>query len=130
MIKSLQMVTVYVSDLPRAVEFYTEKLGFAKTAAFSDGNMPDIVWVCPKPSSLVPLATEIGLELAPEGDPRIGSSRGMVFTADDIEAAYLQLKNKGVSFTMDLVRHEYGSGEGDQEARFVDPDGNEFLLHT
>ena len=24
----------------------------------------------------------------------------------------------------------YGRGPGDQEARFVDPDGNEFLLHT
>jgi hypothetical protein len=31
---------------------------------------------------------------------------------------------------MTLVRHEYGEGSGDQEARFTDPDGNKFLLHT
>jgi catechol 2,3-dioxygenase-like lactoylglutathione lyase family enzyme len=52
----------------------------------------------------------------------------MVFTADDIEATYEALKENGVHFTLDLVRHPYGIG--DQEARFVDPDGNEFLLHT
>ena len=76
---------------------------------------------------------------APEGyrprpaDPRIGSISGMVFTtqtAEEIEATYHELKSRGVHFTMELVRHEYGKGLGDQEARFVDPDGNEFLLHT
>ena len=124
------MVTVYVSDLDRAVEFYTQDLGFVKTAEFHDDRLPSIVWVCPAPSSNVALATEIGLELAPPGDPRIGAAKGMVFTADDIETTYRELKAKGVRFTMELVRHDYGSGEGDQEARFVDPDGNEFLLHT
>jgi catechol 2,3-dioxygenase-like lactoylglutathione lyase family enzyme len=130
MISTLQMVTVYVSDLERAVKFYTEKLGFVKTAEFCDGVLPNIVWVCPRPSSAVPLAAEIGLELAPVDDPRIGATSGMVFASDDIEATYTELKSKGVTFTLELVRHSYGRDGGDQEARFCDPDGNEFLLHT
>ena len=35
-----------------------------------------------------------------------------------------------ITFTLNLIRHPYGNGDGDQEARFIDPDGNEFLLHT
>jgi hypothetical protein len=54
----------------------------------------------------------------------------MVFTAENIEATYLELKERGVHFTKELIRHGYGQGEGDQEANFVDPDGNTFLLHT
>jgi len=130
MIKCLQMVTIYVSDLKRAAAFYTEKLGFVRTAEFHDEAMPSIVWVVPPPAMAQSLSTEIGLELAPAGDPRIGGPTGMVFTADDIEATYRELKARGVEFTFELVRHQYGEGEGDQEARFVDPDGNEFLLHT
>ena len=57
----------------------------------------------------------------------------MVFTtktAEEIETTYHELRRRGVYFTLELVRHDYGEGPGDQEARFVDPDGNEFLLHT
>ena len=58
---------------------------------------------------------------------------GMVFTtqtAEEIESTYHELKSRGVHFALELVRHDYGKGLGDHEARFVDPDGNEFLLHT
>jgi len=81
MISNLQMITIYVREMRRAVEFYTEKLGLVKLA-------------------------------------------------EEIETTYRELKSRGVHFTLDLVRHDYGKGPGDQEARFVDPDGNEFLLHT
>ena len=68
--------------------------------------------------------------------PLVGSVSGVVFTtrtAEEIEFTYHELKSRGVHFmhfTMELVRHDYGKGLGDQEARFVDPDGNEFLMHT
>jgi Glyoxalase/Bleomycin resistance protein/Dioxygenase superfamily len=54
----------------------------------------------------------------------------LVFTADDIGARYEELEAGGVVSTMDLLRHDHGDEDGDQEAHFVDPDGNEFLLHT
>jgi catechol 2,3-dioxygenase-like lactoylglutathione lyase family enzyme len=134
MISNLQMITIYVSDMERAVKFYTEQLGFVQVAEYNDGKENYLTWVMPKPASQNELATQIALqELADKNDPRIGSTNGMVFTtqtADEIETTYYELRSRGVHFTMELVRHGYGKGPGDQEARFIDPDGNEFLLHT
>ena len=128
------MITIYVRDMARAVEFYTEKLGFVKLAEYNDGKDNYLTWVIPQPAGELDLATQIGLqELADKNDPPIGSISGMVFTtrtAEEIATTYEELKSRGVQFTMELVRHEYGKGLGDQEARFMDPDGNEFLLHT
>lgn len=129
MISHLQMITIYVSDVDRSLAFYTEKLGFVKTAEFDDGEQR-LAWVVPSPAAEVAMATEIALYAPAEGDPRIGAASGIVFTAADVEVAYQEMKNRGVEFTQELIRHPYGQGEGDQEARFVDPDGNEYLLHT
>jgi catechol 2,3-dioxygenase-like lactoylglutathione lyase family enzyme len=130
MISHLQMVTIYVSDLGRARDFYVQKLGFVEVAEFDD-DANHLVWLMPPAAREAEHATQIALYApADKGDSRIGAVSGMVFTADDIEATYEALKENGVHFTLDLVRHPYGDGIGDQEARFVDPDGNEFLLHT
>ena len=130
MISHLQMITIYVRDLNRALEFYTQKIGFVQVAEFDDGN-DHLIWIMPPSAKSGQYTTQIAL-YAPQDrdDPRIGAVSGMVFTADDIEATYHELKQQGVQFTMELKRHPYGAGKGDQEARFIDPDGNEFLLHT
>ena len=129
MISHLQMVTVFISDMQQAVAFYTEKLGFVVLGEYQDEENY-FTWIVPAEAKDAPHGTLIGLFEAKSGDPRIGNVDGMVFTADNIADTYHELKAKGVIFTLDLVRHGYGEGEGDQEARFVDPDGNEFLLHT
>ncbi len=130
MISHLQMITIYVSDLERALDFYTNKLDFVKTAEYDDGKGERLIWVVPAPALKVDLSTEIALYAPSKGDPRIGSTSGIVFTSSDIEATYQALMSRGVHFTKELIRHNYGKGEGDQEANFVDPDGNLFLLHT
>ena len=129
MISHLQMVTVFVGNMQRAVEFYIEKLGFVVVGEYRDAENY-FTWVVPEGAQHSLHRTLIGLFEPEPGDPRIGNVDGMVFTADDIEATYHELKAKGVTFTLDLLRHDYGKGDGDQEARFIDPDGNEFLLHT
>jgi catechol 2,3-dioxygenase-like lactoylglutathione lyase family enzyme len=48
MISNLQMITIYVSDMARAVEFYTEKLGFVKLAEYNDGKDNYLTWVIPQ----------------------------------------------------------------------------------
>jgi catechol 2,3-dioxygenase-like lactoylglutathione lyase family enzyme len=123
------MITIYVGDLELSLEFYTEKLGFVKTAEFDDGDQ-HLVWLVPSAAVDADLSTEIALFAPGKGDPRVGAASGIVFTAADIGATYEQMKSSGVEFTLELMRHPYGKGEGDQEARFQDPDGNEFLLHT
>lgn len=131
MISHLQMITIYVRDLERALEFYTGKLGFIRLAEYDDGKSERLVWVIPPSAAQDDFATQIALYApADKNDARIGAASGMVFTAQDIEATYNELKSRGVPFVMDLVRHPYGKPPGDQEARFRDPDGNTFLLHT
>ena len=129
MITHLQMVTIYVSDMARALEFYTQKLGFANLAEFDDGEN-HLVWLLPEAAREDERPTQIALYAAKPGDARIGGASGMVFTAADIAATYEELKGRGVPFIKELIRHGYGEGEGDQEAQFSDPDGNVFLLHT
>ena len=129
MISYLQMITIHVSDLQNSLEFYTTKLGFIKTAEFQDDEQ-HLIWIIPKAAEGNPQATEIALFAPDKEDPRIGSASGIVFTSDDIEKTYNELLKKGVTFSMDLVRHPYGDNGGDLEARFVDLDGNEFLLHS
>jgi len=111
MISNLQMITIYVREMRRAVEFYTEKLGFVKLAEYNDGKDNYLTWVIPQPASKDDLATQIALqELADKDDPRIGSISGLVFTtqtAEEIETTYHELKSRGVHFTLDLVRHDY-----------------------
>ena len=134
MISNLQMITIYVSDLERALEFYTRKLGFVRLAEYDDGQGQHLIWVIPEPARDDALATQIALYApADPSDPRIGAASGLVFTtatAEELAATYDELKARGVHFVKELVRHPYGQGEGDQEAQFVDPDGNLFLLHT
>jgi catechol 2,3-dioxygenase-like lactoylglutathione lyase family enzyme len=131
MITHLQMITIYVRDLDRALDFYSNKLGFVKLAEYDDGRGERLVWVIPQPARQHDLATQIALYApADQADSRIGAASGLVFTAADIEATYHELKDRGVHFVKDLIRHPYGQGAGDQEAQFADPDGNLFLLHT
>ena len=123
------MVTVWVSDLPRAVDFYTRILGFAKYAEWDGGPGDRIVWVCPEPARPLALATGVGLAEAAEGDPNVGRRTGMVFSSPDLGATYDLLVERGVRFSVPL-RHPEAEPPGELEARFTDPDGNEFLLHT
>lgn len=61
MISNLQMITIYVRDMQRAVEFYTEKLGFVKLAEYNDGKDHSLTWVIPQPASKNDPATQIVL---------------------------------------------------------------------
>lgn len=127
MISHLQVVTVYVRDLDQALAFYTQKLGFIVLEDWRGEHSEDrMLFLAPEGAK----ETELGLYAPPAGDPRIGASTGIVFTAKDIRATYQELKTKGVHFTSELITLPYGKDGGDLEAQFVDPDGNTFLLHT
>ena len=128
MISHLQVVTIYVSDLEQALGFYRDQLGFELLADWRDEHSDDrMLFIAPRDAK----ETEIGLYAPPQGDPRIGASTGIVFTAKDIEATYREMKAQGVHFTRELTLLPYGNRPGgDLEAEFVDPDGNTFLLHT
>lgn len=130
MISHLQMISIFVKDLAGSVPFYRDKLGFSQTGEYNDHDGTHLIWLRPPETVGASRSTAIALCELPASDPCIGAVSGVVFTSDDIEATYHELRARGVPFTLELMRHPYGEGAGDQEANFVDLDGNLFLLHT
>jgi predicted enzyme related to lactoylglutathione lyase len=106
-------VTVMVSDMNRAVRFYTEALGLTLKARFGDG------WAEVQAPGLT-----IGLhpvrQGAPTGAPAGGVSIGL--QVENLEAAMATLKERGVEFR-GIVE-----GEGVRLAHFQDPDGTPLYL--
>jgi lactoylglutathione lyase len=115
MIKNIYVTGVSVSDQERALDFYTNKLGFEKRADISVG---DYRWI-----EVVPPGAETALVLEP-GRGTVGTLTSIVFTTDDMPATYEQLRGRGVHFTEEPSRQSWGG----MQARFVDPDGNTFVL--
>jgi catechol 2,3-dioxygenase-like lactoylglutathione lyase family enzyme len=116
---SVQVTTVWVSDVERALEFYTRALDLEKRTDASFGDGGRFLTVAPPGES-----TEIALQPAEEG--RVGVATGIVFGSDDPWAAAEELKRRGVEFTEEPAEQEWGAVMG----QFVDPDGNGFVLHS
>jgi predicted enzyme related to lactoylglutathione lyase len=119
MIKHIHVTGVHVSDQDRALDFYTNKLGFEKRADISVG---DFRWI-----EVVPPGAETALVLEP-GQGTVGTFTSVVFVTDDIQATYDELHGRGVRFTQEPTRQDWGG----IQAQFVDQDGNTFVLvqHT
>jgi catechol 2,3-dioxygenase-like lactoylglutathione lyase family enzyme len=112
-------VIVPVSDQDRAIEFYTDKLGFEKRAdiPFGDGNR----WVEVAPADA---ATSIALVPPREGEP-IGIDTHVGFSTKDADADCASLLTQGVDADAEVMRM------GDPVPPmffFRDPDGNRFMI--
>jgi catechol 2,3-dioxygenase-like lactoylglutathione lyase family enzyme len=109
-------VTVYVSDMDRAVRFYTEVLGLRLAYRFGDH------WA----SVQVGSGLTIGLHPASAESPagRRGSMAiGLELSGVSIHDAVQQLGAKGVEFQGAINEGKAGSFVG-----FDDPDGNQLYL--
>jgi len=99
----IKLTSIYVDDQERALRFYTEVLGFAKKADFSQGPYR---WLTVA-SAEEPDGTE--LQLAKNDSPAAkayqqamfqqGQPAAMFFT-DDVQADYESMKARGAEFTM------------------------------
>src|SRR6266487_1467085 len=99
----IKLTSVYVDDQDKALRFYTEVLGFAKKADFSQGPFRWLTVASPED----PDSTE--LQLALNHDPAAkayqqamfqqGQPAAMFFT-DDVQADYERMKARGAEFTM------------------------------
>jgi catechol 2,3-dioxygenase-like lactoylglutathione lyase family enzyme len=131
MITKMTHVSIYVLDQVRALDFYTNKLGFK---VIVDVPMPDgDRWITVRPPEqpgfeiiLAPVTrgmyseetTKALKELIEKGTFGVG-----LFTCNDIFATYEELKAKGVEFTKAPKKEFYGT-----EAMFKDDSGNWFSL--
>jgi predicted enzyme related to lactoylglutathione lyase len=99
----IKLTSVYVNDQDKALRFYTEVLGFAKKADFSNGPFRWLTVVSPEE----PAGTE--LQLALNNNPSAkayqqaifqqGQPAAMFYT-DDIKGDYERIKTRGAEFTM------------------------------
>jgi catechol 2,3-dioxygenase-like lactoylglutathione lyase family enzyme len=117
-IKNLGRVIIPVSDQDKALEFYTEKLGFEVRAdvAFGEGDR----WV-----EVAPAGSEAAVAIMP---PRPGQTPHndqacVVFTTDDLDADHAALKERGI----DVDDPMGGEGPVPRMFFFRDPDGNMLL---
>jgi catechol 2,3-dioxygenase-like lactoylglutathione lyase family enzyme len=93
MIKQIKFVSIPVADQNRALDFYTDKLGFTIiTDQPFDEKQRWIELRVPKAETRVVLFT-------PDGDEkRIGSFMNMSYECDDIDKTYKELSARGVEF--------------------------------
>lgn len=118
MIKKVKFTTIPVTNQKRAVEFYTEKVGFS---VFTDQPFSDEQrWI---ELRVAGCDTHLVLFTPDEHRSWIGRFSNVSFACDDLERTYEELRQRGVEFTEPPTRQDWGS-----YALFRDPDGTTFCL--
>jgi catechol 2,3-dioxygenase-like lactoylglutathione lyase family enzyme len=119
MIRGVKFASIPVTDQDRAVDFYTEKLGFRiLTDQPFDGKQRWIELGIPGADTRLVLFRFDG-GLAP------GGFMNVTFWSDDVEATAREMKAKGVEFVKDVEKQDWGTS-----AIFRDADGNQFVLSS
>jgi predicted enzyme related to lactoylglutathione lyase len=112
----LELVVIPVSDVDRAKEFYTEKVGFHADYDQRVNEKIRFVQLTP-PGSACSIALGEGIV---EGTP--GSVKGLQIVVSDISAAHAELVQRGVEVSEVQVL-DWGSF-----VYFSDPDGNHWAV--
>ena len=99
----IKLTSLFVDDQDKALRFYTEVLGFAKKADFSQGPFR---WLTVA-SAEDPNGTE--LQLAPNNNPAAKAYQEAIFQqgqpaanffTNDVKSDYEKIKGRGAEFTM------------------------------
>jgi predicted enzyme related to lactoylglutathione lyase len=99
----IKVISLYVDDQDKALRFYTEVLGFAKKADFSNGPFRWLTVASPEE----PDGTE--LQLALNSNPAAKAYQqamfqqrqpAALFFTDDVKGDYERIKSGGAEFTM------------------------------
>ena len=118
-IDKLMMFSMAVSDMPKAKEFYVDKLGLeVKTDYRQDDDNWWVELVLPNEGAHITLSTH-------HGNQKPGTMV-MYFATSDIASAHKKLGDKGVEVS-EIGDDLHGPGSGTKWFNFEDPDGN--LVH-
>ena len=118
-INQVGRVIVPVSDQDRALEFYTETLGFEKRMDVPYGDGERWLEVAPEGA-----ATAIAI-VPPGAGNAAGIETGVVLTTDDVDATHAELRARGVDTDPEVMRM---GGPVPPMFFFRDPDGNRLLI--
>jgi len=104
-------ITFHVSDLLEAVSFYENILGLQKKSQWHNYAVFDLCGIM------------LGLE--PGGEKGIKKGAPDIYLqVDNVDDAYRELKSKDVNFLTEPKDQSWNA----RTAKFVDPDGNMFIL--
>lgn len=122
------VVPLVVSDQARALEFYTEKVGFEKKTDVGGPEGDRFVTVGPKGQELEISLWQVGSATDPaerERSKQWAPSRvpPFVIRVEDCKLTHEQLSSRGVAFTRLPTEQPWGI-----VATFQDPDGNLFSI--
>jgi predicted enzyme related to lactoylglutathione lyase len=103
----IKVMTIHVDDQAKALQFYTEKLGFTKKADFSNHGYRWLTVASPE----APEGPELQLEANTNPAARIYQQArfeqkqpAAIFFVDDVQAEHDRLVGQGVRFTMPVTK--------------------------
>ena len=132
---SVEVITIPVSDVDRALRFYKDQLGFHLDVDYSPNEAFRVVQLTP-PGSACSIQIGKGLTEAP-----VGSLSNVYLVVTDLDATRTQLLERGTAVSS--IRHKMPIGAWDGSfapgldpargdyasfASFADPDGNRWVL--
>jgi predicted enzyme related to lactoylglutathione lyase len=112
----LELITIPVSDVDRAKDFYVNKVGFNADQDYRVSAEVRFVQLTP-PGSACSIALGEGLT-----DAAPGSVRGMQIVVPDADAAHRELSGRGVEVS-EVQEFPWG-----RFVYFADPDGNTWAV--
>jgi len=118
----ISVVTVFVNDMERAIDFYTKKLGWDKTMDVPMGEDARWVTVAPHGERTSFTLTKGSPNWSPD---RVGGFSGIIMEVEDVYQTHKDLSKAGVKFT-EAPRSEPWGGW----ATFEDSEGNVHGLHS
>jgi predicted enzyme related to lactoylglutathione lyase len=99
----IKITSVYVDDQDKALHFYTEVLGFAKKADFSQGPFRWLTVASPEEPDGIELQLALNNNPAAKAYQQAMFQQGQpaaMFYTDDVKSDYERIKGRGVQFTM------------------------------
>ena len=102
----IKWTTLYVDDQAKALQFYTDKLGFQKKTDFSQGNYRWLTVASPEDPEGVELVLQSNANPAGKAYQEAVHGQGRPaaqFLVNDVQAEHDRLAAKGVKFTMPVT---------------------------
>jgi predicted enzyme related to lactoylglutathione lyase len=102
----IKWTTLHVNDQEKALQFYTDKLGFQKKTDFSQGNYRWLTVVSPEDPEGVELVLESNANPASKAYQEARRGQGQPaaqFLVNDVQAEHDRLVASGVKFTMPVT---------------------------